>query len=170
MKSLLRLLLHVFLRIVAGVARPLRENGCFVVFMMAAWGISVWRQVQYQGEVWTHSFELLVDLYLLCVLFTLLPQRVARVVRALCYGLGYLLPLFEVFLTERFLMLYTPTSWKPMPAKQANFSPPISRAMRYGVRCCGMCRSSWPTCGWCGPNGCVEGCCLRRARGWSTCC
>lgn len=110
MKSLLRLLLHVFLRIVAGVARPLRENGCFVIFMMAAWGITVWRQVQYQGEVWTHCFELLIDLYLMCVLFTLLPQRLARVVRALCYGLGYLLPLFEVFLTERFLMLYTPTS------------------------------------------------------------
>jgi heptose-I-phosphate ethanolaminephosphotransferase len=92
------------------LARPVWENFLFMTFMFAVWGITVWREVQYEGEVWAHIFELFVDLYLVCFILHLLPKKEARIVRTILYVLGYALAFFEEFLSERFFMLYTPTT------------------------------------------------------------
>ena len=92
------------------LARPVWENFLFMTFMFAVWGITVWREVQYEGEVWAHIFELFADLYLVCFILHLLPKKEARIVRTILYVLGYALAFFEEFLSERFFMLYTPTT------------------------------------------------------------
>lgn len=97
-------------RITAVLTRPIWENFLFITFMYAIWGITVWREVQYEGDVWAHIFELFVDLYLFCLILHLLPKRIARIVRTVFYVAGYALAFFEAFLSERFLMLYTPTT------------------------------------------------------------
>lgn len=106
----LSVLLHGLVGVSHAAARPLWNNFLFVCFMYAVWGITVWRQVQYEGEVGLHMAELFVDLYLVCLLLQLLPRRISRIARALFYTAGYALAFFEVFLTERFLMLFTPTT------------------------------------------------------------
>ncbi len=109
-KSMLSVLLHGMLRVLQAVARPVWNNILFVCFMYAVWGITVWRQVQYEGEVGLHMAELFIDLYLLCLFLQLLPRKVAYIARGFFYTAGYALAFFEVFLTERFLMLFTPTT------------------------------------------------------------
>ncbi len=109
-RRLLSVLLHGMLRVLQAVARPVWNNILFVCFMYAVWGITVWRQVQYEGEVGLHMAELFVDLYLLCLFLRLLPRKAAYIARGLFYTAGYALAFFEVFLTERFLMLFTPTT------------------------------------------------------------
>ena len=98
------------IQIVEVVSRPVRRNALFIATMMAVWGVTVWCEIQYEGDVLLHTAELILDLYILCVILCLLPRKIACVVRAILYVAGYLLSFFEVFLTERFVMIYMPTT------------------------------------------------------------
>ena len=96
--------------LVQTVAAPVRRNLLFCLTMLAIHFICVWRQTQYEGEVWLHTEEVIQDLYIICLVLTLLPAKWGRRVRRVLYVAAFVLAGFEVFLTERLGMLYTPTA------------------------------------------------------------
>jgi heptose-I-phosphate ethanolaminephosphotransferase len=110
MKENLRKIVRWLKKVAVVVTRPVWENFLFITFMFAVWGITVWREVQYEGDVWPHISELFLDLYLICLILHILPKKEARAVRTVLYVLGYALAFFEEFLSERFMMLFTPTT------------------------------------------------------------
>lgn len=100
----------MLLRFLRLLSRPVTDNLLFCFVMLGIHFICVWRQGQYEGEVWLHAGETLQDLYLLGLILLLLPRRIALWFRRALYALAYILAGFEVFLSERFDMLYTPTT------------------------------------------------------------
>ena len=96
--------------LVQTVAAPVRRNLLFCLTMLAIHFICVWRQTQYEGEVWLHTEEVIQDLYIICLVLTLLPAKWGRRMRRVLYVAAFVLAGFEVFLTERLGMLYTPTA------------------------------------------------------------
>ena len=109
----LPVLQRIFSWLMKGVerlARPLVSNGTLVCVLFLLWGIGVWREAEYEVETGIHARHMLLDVYLLCVLLKLLPERWCRMTKWAIYIMVYPVTFFEVFLMERFRIIYTPTS------------------------------------------------------------
>ena len=109
----LPVLQRIFSWLMKGVewlARPLVSNGTLVCVLFLLWGIGVWREAEYEVETGIHARHMLLDVYLLCVLLKLLPERWCRMTKWAIYIVVYPVTFFEVFLMERFRIIYTPTS------------------------------------------------------------
>ena len=125
--------------------------------------VCVWRQKHYEGEVGIHAAELLVDIYLLCIIFNSLPRNVARKFKGALYAITYLLAFVEIFLTERFMMLYTPTTLLLLRETTGQETWEFFRAYLRG-------HALWTTLGMFSAIGLLNYCTFRlsRALGWLT--
>ncbi len=93
--------------------RPLRENAAFFVFMFALGYLCT------QTEIRLHlkgakpyelsAVELFFDLYLTCVILTVIPQKIRKWVRLLLAILLYVVALIDMFCYVRFESTLTPT-------------------------------------------------------------
>ena len=91
---------------------PIRRNGGFFVFMYALLLMGYYFTApkpelsDYYGEAW---LEIFVDLYIVCILLALIPQKVRRWVRAVLYVLLYSTVIADVFCFVKFGSPITPT-------------------------------------------------------------
>ena len=77
------------------VLAPLRAFPRFAVFMYLLGLVSL--MVVHQGGRHVSVFELVVDVYVVCLVLYLLPKRVARVVKALFAIIAYGLALIDMY-------------------------------------------------------------------------
>ena len=107
----------VFLNLLNGVRRfilflasPIYCNMVFVVIMSLLYILTVWREWMYETDTEMHSWHFVFDIYLLCVLLQLIPKNARRWIKRILYIVAYAVTFFEIFLMERFQIIYTPTS------------------------------------------------------------
>ncbi len=81
------------------ILAPLKAYPCFALFMYLLGVISV--MIVHQGGRHVSVFELLVDVYLLCVLLWLLPAKLALWTKRLFYAIAYSLALVDMFCYTR---------------------------------------------------------------------
>ena len=100
-------------RLLAGLFMPIRKNGAFFFFMyvlglVCFFGIipSNTRGYRIYEHPWS---ELFVDVYLLCVILTLFPEKIRKWVRRLFYVIAYSLAIIDVYCFVKFDSPITPT-------------------------------------------------------------
>ena len=104
---------HILQRLTGLPLCPLRENALFFLFMF----LTGWLSCQVEltphligAEPYEHAAEeLFVDLYLLCLLLSLIPRKVRRWVRGLLAVLLYAVAIADVYCYVRFESMLTPT-------------------------------------------------------------
>ena len=96
--------------------KPIQENGAFFVFMFALGWICTQTEIMpyYLRERGAKPYELsapelFLDIYVVCVILTLIPRKVRIWVKALLYLLLYGVALVDMFCYERFESTLTPT-------------------------------------------------------------
>ena len=96
---------------VAGwLVKPLKEHGAFFLSMYVLGIICGYVELHDWDTVYENLwFELFFDLYIICVLLTLLPHRVAKWVRRVLYVLFYGLALIDVYCFVKFQSVLNPT-------------------------------------------------------------
>ena len=77
------------------ILAPLRTFPCFVLFMYLLGLISL--MIIHQGGRHVSVFELLVDIYILCLILWLLPSKIALWAKRLFYVIAYSLALVDMF-------------------------------------------------------------------------
>lgn len=92
------------------LATPIRRQPLLLSVMVALQAVCEWQQSRWGEASWLHLEEVLVDAFPLCLVLTLLPRKVSRWMRPACYVAAYMLAVFEVFLTKRFGMNFSPTA------------------------------------------------------------
>ncbi|MCM1108743.1 MAG: lipid A phosphoethanolamine transferase [Clostridium sp.] len=103
-----RVRVEPFARCFVWVLMPLRMQAVFFVFMTLLMCGSFFvhygtlRNAAFFGELW-------VDLYLLCLLLSLLPRRVAGIVRVSCSAVSYILVTVDGYCSMRFGAGISPT-------------------------------------------------------------
>ena len=99
-------------RILEGIFYPVRSNARFFFFMyilgIAGSYIVVphWRGAKVYDNLW---LELLLDIYVVCLVLCLFPQKVRRWVRAVFAVVAYVLALVDVFCFVKFGSTLNPT-------------------------------------------------------------
>ena len=95
---------------------PIQQNGAFFVFMFALGWICTQLEIMPYflrnkgAEPYELSApELFLDIYFLCVIFTLIPKKIRIWVKALLYLILYGVALVDMFCYERFESTLTPT-------------------------------------------------------------
>ena len=82
-------------RLLAGLFAPIRKNGAFFVFMYILGLVCFYAVIKYNVrgfKVYGHCpAELFVDVYLLCVILTLVPEKIRKWVRRIFYVIAYTL-------------------------------------------------------------------------------
>ena len=96
--------------------KPIEQNGAFFVFMFALGWLCTQTEIMpyYLRERGAKPYELsapelFLDLYVVCVILTLIPQKIRIWVKALLYILFYGVALVDMFCYERFESTLTPT-------------------------------------------------------------
>ena len=95
---------------------PIQKNGAFFVFMFALGWLCTQLEIMpyYLRNKGAEPYELSVpelflDLYIVCIFLTLIPQKIRIWVKALLYVFFYGLALVDMFCYERFESTLTPT-------------------------------------------------------------
>ena len=95
---------------------PIQQNGAFFVFMFALGWICTQLEIMpyYLRNKGAEPYELSVpelflDVYVVCVILTLIPRKIRIWVKALLYILLYGVALVDMFCYERFESTLTPT-------------------------------------------------------------
>jgi len=105
-------LLNVIKRALACLCRPIKVNGAFFVFMYVLGVLCAWVTLRHTkgAELYGNLYlELFLDVYLVCVVLTLLPRRVRLWVRRLLYVLLYGVAIVDVYCFVKFDSTLTPT-------------------------------------------------------------
>ena len=96
--------------------KPIGQNGAFFVFMFALGWICTQTEIMpyYLRERGAKPYglsvpELFFDIYVLCVILTLIPRKIRIWVKALLYIILYGVALVDMFCYERFESTLTPT-------------------------------------------------------------
>ena len=103
---------HSIRHFIDRLAAPIARNACFFTWMyvlgivVSVLELPAKKDATLYGNLW---LELLLDLYLLCVVLTLLPRKVRSWVRGLCAGVAYAVGLADVFCYWKFGSALTPT-------------------------------------------------------------
>ncbi len=100
-------------RLLAGLFMPIRKNGAFFVFMYVLGLVCFYGVIPENSrglKIYGHApAELFVDVYLLCVLLTLLPEIIRKWVRRIFYVIAYTLAIIDVYCFVKFDSTITPT-------------------------------------------------------------
>ena len=91
---------------------PIRLNGTFFLFMYALGIVCTYVVVPDVKGAHAYSYawqELFVDVYLLCVVLSLVPVRVRKWLRRLFYVIAYTLAIIDVYCFAKFDSTITPT-------------------------------------------------------------
>ena len=95
---------------------PIQQNGAFFVFMFALGWICTQLEIMpyYLRNKGAEPYELsapelFLDIYVVCVILTLIPKKIRIWVKALLYVLFYGVALVDMFCYERFESTLTPT-------------------------------------------------------------
>lgn len=92
--------------------KPIYLNGGFFFFMYVLGVACGWIEAPagYEKKMYPNTYiELFVDLYIICFLLALLPQRIRRWVRAVLYVLFYGMAFIDVFCYVKFGSLFSPS-------------------------------------------------------------
>lgn len=100
-------------RLLAGLFMPIRKNGAFFFFMYILGLVCFYAVIPSNTRgyrLYDHPWsELFVDVYLLCVILTLLPEKIRKWVRRLFYVIAYSLAIIDVYCFVKFDSTITPT-------------------------------------------------------------
>ena len=89
---------------------PIRRNSAFFVTMYILGMICAYAVIPKKGELYSLAWEeLFFDVYLLCVVLALIPQKVRRWIRAFFYVLAYATAVVDLYCFVRFDSPLTPT-------------------------------------------------------------
>ena len=95
---------------------PIQQNGAFFVFMFALGWLCTQLEIMpyYLRNKGAEPYELsapelFLDIYVVCVILTLIPKKIRIWVKALLYVLFYGVALVDMFCYERFESTLTPT-------------------------------------------------------------
>lgn len=83
----------------AKILKPIHIHACFALFMYLLGLISL--MIIHEGGRHVSVFELIIDVYLLCVILYLLPQKLALWTKRLFYVIAYGLALIDMFCYTR---------------------------------------------------------------------
>lgn len=97
-------------RLILLAASPVCRNGVFVMVMLLLYSLSVWREWMYETDTEAHYWHFAFDIYVVCVVLQFFPRKARVWVRRVLYVIVYAVTFFEIFLMERFRIIYTPTS------------------------------------------------------------
>lgn len=105
-------ILRVISRLLGAVMIPIRKNLVFFVMMYILGAVCVYavlpeRRGAQVFEFWWH--ELLVDIYVVCVVLSLIPEKVRRWVRMAFYVAAYAVAIVDVYCFVKFDSTLTPT-------------------------------------------------------------
>ena len=99
-----------------GLFAPIEKNGAFFVFMFVLGYLCTQLEIMpyYLRDRGAKPYELSVpelflDIYVVCVLLTLIPRKIRVFVKALLYVLFYGVAIVDVYCYERFESTLTPT-------------------------------------------------------------
>ncbi|MBR5350281.1 MAG: sulfatase-like hydrolase/transferase [Prevotella sp.] len=99
--------------LLASLFTPIRKNGAFFVFMYVLGLVCFYSVIPANAKglkIYGHApAELFVDVYLLCVLLTILPEKIRKWVRRLFYFIAYTLAIIDVYCFVKFDCTITPT-------------------------------------------------------------
>lgn len=100
-------------QLLASLFTPIRKNGAFFVFMYVLGLVCFYSVIPANAKglkIYGHApAELFVDVYLLCVLLTILPEKIRKWVRRLFYVIAYTLAIIDVYCFVKFDCTITPT-------------------------------------------------------------
>lgn len=89
---------------------PIRRNSAFFVTMYILGMICAYAVIPKKGELYSLAWEeLFFDVYLLCVVLAVIPQKVRRWIRAFFYVLAYATAVVDLYCFVRFDSTLTPT-------------------------------------------------------------
>ncbi len=104
--------LHRISKCLALFFEPIRRNASFFVFMYALGVMVSWLELAGRKNAVLYDnlwLELLVDLYALCVVLALIPQKARRWVRGAIYAFAYGVSIVDVFCYWKFSSVLNPT-------------------------------------------------------------
>jgi heptose-I-phosphate ethanolaminephosphotransferase len=94
------------------VFTPIKTNAAFFVFMYLLGLLCTWETLPHQkgATIYEHTYaELFLDIYLLCLILTAIPQKVRTWVKGFLYFILYSLALIDVYCFVKFQSTITPT-------------------------------------------------------------
>ena len=105
-------ILRVITRLLGAVMIPIRKNLVFFVMMYILGAVCVYavlpeRRGAQVFEFWWH--ELLVDIYVVCVVLSFIPEKIRRWVRMAFYVAAYAVAIVDVYCFVKFDSTLTPT-------------------------------------------------------------
>lgn len=109
-------------RLLCWLTVPVRSNWVFLVVLVLLQGLCMWREWMYEADTEVHIWHFLYDLFMVCLLLQLIPERFRRFVKWILYACAYVLYSFEIFLMEQFQTIYTPTTinlWRETNAEES---------------------------------------------------
>ena len=102
-------LLKKIVRCLAWAFEPVRRNAVFFVMMYVLGVVCAWIEQPPKGKLYEHLYsELFLDLYLICLLLSLIPLKVRTWVRGVLAVLFYLICLTDVYCYVKFGSALTP--------------------------------------------------------------
>lgn len=100
-------------RLFSAFFTPIRKNGAFFIFMSVLGLVCLYAVIptKMRGyHMYEHAWsELFLDVYLLCVILTILPEKIRKWVRRLFYVIAYVLAIVDVYCFVKFDSTITPT-------------------------------------------------------------
>lgn len=91
------------------IGRPLLRHGVFLMAMVALAVVTTAIIGRPNSAYGFYAFQFFVDMYVVCIVLTLLPRIVAQVIKACLYSISYLLAFIETFLFLRYKLAFSPT-------------------------------------------------------------
>ena len=104
--------IYLLRNLLSKVFEPLRLNGGFFISMYLLGCLCQWVELSDSKDAKIYEFtyyELFFDLYLLCILLTVIPQKIRVWVKAVFYVLFYSIALVDVWCWVKFRSTLTPT-------------------------------------------------------------
>ena len=99
--------LSILMRLLGSIFTPIRKNAAFFLFMYVL-GYTC-NRISTPSFSELGAFELFVDLYLVCLILSLIPWRFRRWVRALLYVVFYATSLVDMYCVVKFKTTFSPT-------------------------------------------------------------
>ncbi len=99
-----------FVRFLNALAAPIRCNWIFALMMLLLLSLCIWREGIYQTETALHYWHFCLDIYILCAILMLFPRKIRRYVKMVLYAVAYATTFFEIFIMERFQVIFTPVT------------------------------------------------------------
>lgn len=92
------------------MGRPILRHGVFILFMtlLAVITYSIVGEPHTKHPLF-YVGQFMMDLYVLCALFCVLPKRAMYVLKYSLYALSYALCFVEAFVFRRFFLAFSPT-------------------------------------------------------------